>query len=303
MSILPRIFSIFNSPSRRKDVDYTKAISPEAKTAVFVFFDQLHNQEDVGQWLSKVIEDFVQLRLDFLPYWNSFRGEWGANPLHYLEKYLQHPSTESVAFLDFLELAFKNEWAPTDNDLIQAINCVLKNRGCPYKLTDFVFSTTSNKLEELYVAKTVTTYPMVYLAQDSAVETHAITPVLELFSDTAFAAQDEFFRRALERHKEGDYSGCITLCATAVEGSIKVVAKKLNWHLHGTGVGSLAKSFIQKAGLPNKLHEIAALLAERRQNAGDAHGQEQMAEATEAEARFLIGLSAAFIVLVASELP
>ena len=300
MNILAQISSIFNSPSRRKDVDYTKAISPEAKVAVFVLFEQMDNQERVGRWLSGVIKDFVQLRLDFLPYWNNFRNDWGANPSKYLYEYLLHSSTESVAFLDFLELAFKNGWAPKDNDLIQAINFVLKDRGCPYKLTNFVISTTK---EEYYVVETVTTYPMVYLAQDSAVETHAIIPVLELFSDPAFTAQDESFRKALQRHKEGDYSGCITLCAAAVEGSIKVVAKKLGWRLKGTGVGSLAKSFINKAGLPSKLHEIAALLAERRQNAGDAHGQEQMAEATEAEARFLIGLSAAFIVLVASELP
>lgn len=299
MSILTRISSIFNSPSRRKNIDYTKAISAEAKTAVFVLFEQLDNRERVGLWLGDVIEDFVQLRLDFLSHWNNFRNDWGTNPSKYLYEYLLHPSTESVAFLDFIELAFKNKWASADNDLIQAINFVLKARGCPYKLTDFVISTTK---EEHRVIETVTAYPMVYLAQDSAVETHAIIPVLELFSDPAFTAQDESFRKALQRHKEGDYSGCITLCATAVEGSIKVVANKLGWRLQGTGVGSFAKSFIQKAGLANKLHEVAALLAERRQNAGDAHGQEQMAEATEAEARFLIGLSAAFIVLVASEL-
>ncbi len=304
MSILARIFSILNSPSRRRDIDYTKAISLGAKTAVFVLFGQLPNQEHVRKWLSDVIEDLVQLRPDFVPYWNDFRGEFGINPsyypLPYLQEYLQHPSTESVAFLDFLELTFKNKWAQTDNDLIQAINLVLKAQDCPYKLTDFVISTTN---EEHYATKTVTHYPMAYLAQDPAVETHAITPVLELFSDSAFAAQNKSFRTALERHKEGDYSGCITSCATAVEGSIKVVANKLGWRLKGKGVGSLAKSFIQKAGLPNKLHEVGAILAERRQNAGDAHGQEQVAEATEAEARFLIGLSAAFIVLVSSELP
>ena len=294
MSLLERLNSIFDSPSRRKGVDYTKAISDEAKTGVFLLLYQY--QGNVGEWFRSVADDFVHARLDFIPYRNRLR----TLPLKAFQAYLLNPSTESVAFLDFLEIAFRNNRARRDNDLIRAINRVLDDRDCPYKLTEFTVSITR---EGPSTRRTVTAYPSVYLAQESVIETHAIMPALALFADPAFYAPDKYFRKALKRHKDGDYEGCITLCSTAVEGTLKVVAKKRGWSLKGSGVGALTKSFIRKAKLPDKLKEVAALLAERRFNAGDAHGHERVAEATEAEARFLIGLSAAFIVLVASELP
>lgn len=300
MSLFERINSIFDSPSRREDVDYTKSISGPAITGVFLVFRQLSGHANVGDWLYEVGEQFIRLHHDFIPYWNKQLADLRSHPLNIFVEYFQDLKTDSVAFLDFLELAFKVDKAPLENDIILAINRELEDKDCPYRLSEFVLLHERHKH---YVSVTATRRPFVYLAHDSAAEAHAIAPALALFHNEDLAAPADSFQDALERHKEGDYRGCITSCAAAVESAIKVVAQKRRWFLKGTGVGSLTKSFIRETKLPTKLYEAAAILAERRQNAGDAHGQERIPVATEAEARFLIGLSAAFIVLVASELP
>ena len=65
MSLFDRIRSILDSPSRRKGIDYTKAISDEAKTGVLLLLYQY--QGNVGDWFHWVGKDFVRARLDFIP--------------------------------------------------------------------------------------------------------------------------------------------------------------------------------------------------------------------------------------------
>ena len=298
MSIFERISSIFDSPSRRYGVDYTQTISSEEITGVLLVFRRLCDQENIDIWLNEVGEDFMHLHHDFIPYWNAHLTDPESHPLNTFSEYLQSRKTDSVAFLDFLEVAFKNNEAPLDNDIILAINRELEDKDCPYRLTEFALV---HQRHEHFVSITAERRPIVYLAHDSATAVYAIMPALALFHNSAFAAPAEAFQDALARQRKGDYRGSITSCAAAVESAIKIVAKRRLWSLRGTGVGSLAKSFIRAARLPSKLHEVAAVLAERRQNAGDAHGQEQVPDVREAEARFLVGLSASFIALVASE--
>lgn len=174
----------------------------------------------------------------------------------------------------------------------------MEDTECPYRLSEFVLKDES----KFSTSITVTHRPVVYLAHDSAVQTHTIAPALALFHKEDLAAPAKAFQKALARHGEGDYQGCITSCATAVESTIKVVAKQRAWSLKAKGIGGLTKSFIVAAGLPEKYSNIAFILAERRHNAGDAHGHEQIYDTPETEARFIIGLSASFIVFVASEL-
>ena len=286
------------SPSHREGIDYTKDITVKARTGVFLLLGQLPSYVDIYRWFSKVGDDFVHLHQDFIYYFNT-RPDGLHGPLLAFDKYLRQPSTKSVAFLDFLECAFRSDEAERDNELIRSINLVLEVNGCPYRLTEFVMSTIEHGQ---YVSYAVKTFPMVYLAQGSAVEVHAIKPMLALFTDPDFDGPGEFFREALKRHKNGNYSGCVTSCAAAVESSIKVVAGKNRWRVKGSGVGGCTQSFLLQSKLPKKLQSVADFIAERRQNIGDAHGQVAVPEATEAEARFLIGLSAAFIVFLSSEI-
>ena len=298
MGIFSEISSILDSPSQRDGVDHAQKVSHQAVTGVFLVFRRLSKSRNIDLWLKKVGEDFLHLHHEFVSYWDNSLTDSNLSPLSVFEEYLQAPQTKSIAFLDFLECAFKNGAAPLDNDIILAINHVLADEGCPYRLSEFVLEGRNNFLASI----TATRRPFVYLTHDSAVQIHAIAPALALFHNEDLAAPADAFQNSLERHGRGDYQGCITSCTAAVEGAIKVVAERRDWSLRGSGVGSLGKSFIRNAGLPDKLSQVTGLLAERRQNAGDAHGHEQVHDVREAEARFLIGISASFIVLVASEL-
>ena len=203
-------------------------------------------------------------------------------------------------FLIFLSSFLKNEprIPYEENDLVRAINHTLQEHDCPYKLTEFVSHKESGSHGGYH--DIVDAYPMVRLAQEPVIEAHAIEPVLELFANSAFASPNKDFREALRRHKAGDYKGAITSSAAAAEATLKVIAKKRGWRLKGTGVGELTRSFADKSGLPPKLHSIGKFIAERRQNAGDAHGKETVTKTAEAEARFMIALCASLIVFVAS---
>ncbi len=298
MNFVEQLKRMFNSPSRRKDIDYTKAITPEAMEGVFIVLEKLIPPWKLQEWFYEVGKLFPLIDDHFRAYWDyrfQFQKEYSFG---IFKDYLRSSNTESIVFLDFLETAFKNEDAVRENELIQSINLVLKEKYCPYKLSEFAESTIPgdpyNHLEIIY--------PMVYLEQEPVIETHAIEPVLNLFRDSDFAGPNKLFREALERHRDGNYSGCVTSCSSTLEGAIKVIDKKKGWKsVRGRGVGDLTKSFLKKYNLPENLYPMVKFIAEQRNKHGDAHGQENAPDVTESDARFLIALSATFIVYLDSK--
>lgn len=298
-SISEQMRAVFNSPSRRQDADYARKIPPKAIRGLFLLLYQLRATMPIDRWLDQVADDFMHLHHDFVTTLAHCRHE-GRSSLEAFERYLDPKLVETEEFLDFLECAFKNHSARKDNEVIRAINVVLDAHECPYRLTEFVFRGAPGP--HIVVNPEIVSYPKVYLAQQDTVETQAIRPAFSLLADPDFAGPNEDFRRALQRQKDGDFSGCVTLCAATIEGVIKVVAKKRRWKLDTSGVGNLTKAFLRKSKLPDRLHLVARFIAERRSNSGDAHGHEHLTAATAEEARFLVSLAAAFCVWVASEL-
>ena len=222
MNFLDKIKSALNVPSRREDLDYTKPIPRQAKIAVFLLLYDLRGHSNVGQWIAEVANNYGYAHLDFIPFRSEVRLDIHAHPLDAFRKYLLRTSSKPADFLDFLEQLFRHDRAFRDNSFVQAINLVLQDNGCPYKLTEFAFRGP----ERHYATDAVTHYPQSYLAQDSILEKRAVIPALRLLSDPAFAVANTAFLRGLERHRKDDYAGCITACTTAVEGPIKVAAKR-----------------------------------------------------------------------------
>lgn len=299
MSPFERVIAIFKSPSHRRDLDYNKPITIQAKRGVLLLLNQWRNSINLGTWLFSVREDFVLLHQDFIHYCQPVDLFTLPihNPLSDFDNYFARSSSKSVEFLDFLECAFKNEAGPKDNDLIRSINLVLERYECPYRLSEFVRSERKVGSMIQYEFKA---YPYIYIAQEPVVDDYALKPVLKLFAAPEFDKPNKTFSKALIRHKDGDYPGCITCCATAVEESIGVISRKKGWKVKPGGVGKSTQSFLRQSMLSPKLKTIADFIAERRYNLSDAkangHG-----DATDADARFLIGLSAAFIVFLSSK--
>ena len=297
------IKQVFDAPSKRRDEDYSKEISREAKIAVFLLYKNYLDGDTGGSglsinydsqeyWMQEVIREMTHLHHSLMRL-NPHEGLGG------LVEFLVDAPT--VAFLDFLEVSLRNWRAPNqDNDFIYSVNHVLNIHGSPYQLTPYIFEKRKfgNSSREYDAA---VGFPKVYLKQVTAVQKHAIEPTLEIFLDRAYRTPSKDFRTALERQKSGDYDGCVTSCAAAVEGTIKVVASKNRWNVKGAGLDTLAQSFISKSSLPTTIRTSFRPLSDWRNTKADAHGHASKEETTEELARHFIAMAASLIVMVHSE--
>ena len=297
---------VFDAPSKRRDVDYSKEISQEAKIAVVLLY-KIYLEGDTGEsglsfnydsqvyWMKEVIREMGHLHHSVvgLEYRESNEGVKGL-----VEFLLDAPT---VAFLDFLEVSLRNRRAPNqDNDFVNAVNHVFDMHDSPYLLTPYIFGkrTFKNSSHENDAA---VEFPRVYLKQDTAVQKHALEPTLEIFLDPSYRTPAEDFRTALDRQKNGDYDGCVTSCAAAVEGTIKVVAAKNRWKVKGAGLDKLAQSFLSKSSLPSTIRTSFRPLSDWRNTKSDAHGHANKEETTEELARHFLAIAASLIVMVHSE--
>ena len=296
-----RAKSLFDVPSRRSDKDYSSAIAPECIFGVCLLYrDFLETHQDWPEsWMPEVQRAMAHTHFALA---DTRQGRVG---LHAIAKYLGQKGTPNTAFLDFLEISFRDQRAPNvNNDFVDAVNVVLEQYESPYMLTRYVCKTVfeAGQRGPGYRRVVIDAYPRAYLKQNTIVQKRAIEPALEIFSDPAYKVPAEDFRTALDRHRLGDYDGCVTACAAAVEGTIKVTAKKNAWRkVKGDGLGKLAQSFISRSSLSDSFHATFSPLAVYRIRGGDAHGHAEKDEPTEAIARYFVANSASLIVLVQSE--
>ena len=291
---------LFDSPSRRSDIDYSREISTQAKTAVLLLYrDYLADQDRLEYdqtWIGKVIRDLGHL-------YHSFAAHHGRSDLRAIGEFLdEEPSPQ--AFLDFLEVSLRDPGAPNyNNDFVDAINVALEHHGSPYLLTRYVNRLVPREGRYERGHKfVVDVFPRAFLKHDTIIQREAIKPTLEFFADPTFKSPSENFQKALSRHRSGDYDGCVTACAAAVEGTIKVVAAKNRWRVRGNSLDKMAQSFIAKSTLPDTLRTLFRPLADWRNVHADAHGHVTKDETTEAIARSFIAITASLVVLIQSEM-
>ena len=299
------IKTVFDAPSRRRDVDYSKDISVEAKNAVLLIFrDYLSSDGPFSYasivkatWMGEVVREMGHLHHSFA---NADQKDGFSSICGFLDG---EPST--AAFLDILEISLRNSRAPNiDNDFVDTVNIILEEYDSPYLLSRYVRReeiAETNSYGEQTVITHFDAFPRAYLRHETVVQKEAIEPALEIFSDPAYATPADDFRTALDRHKSSDYDGCVTACAAAVEGTIKVVAGKNKWNVKGNGLDTVAQSFISKSSLPDTVRTSFRPLSDWRNTTADAHGHASKDETTESLARHFIALSASLIVLVQSE--
>ena len=292
------IKSIFDSPSLRKDEDYSKDISAEGKLGVILVYQDFLNEGDgfaEQEWMSDVQKDLRHLHHGFLEFLHQLQ-----HPFNNICRFLNSEDASNSTFLDFLEVSLKSPnhtWRlfhePTGNDFVGAINAVLEQHGSPYLLTPFAYRTD---IEGGYTKITITAHPKAYLKQTGVVQERIIVPATELLSNPGFENPNSNFLKALDRHRSGDFDGVSTSCVSALEGAIKVAASQRQIEIQGKGLSTLAQSYLSKAGISNKLLKPISLLAESRNVDGDAHGHVSKGQITSAHSEFILGLTALLII-------
>ena len=297
MSLLRRVRNAFDVPSRRRDVDYSKTVSPQCRYGILLLYrDYLSDHHD-DYWLPEVQGEMAHSHPPL-----AATQAWPNHGFGRISEYLQDERTPASALLDFLELSLRNWRAPnTDNDFVDALNRVLEEYDAPYLLTRYTFEEEPIQGGRGAVYDRAVSFPRVYLKHDAVVQEQAIRPALDIFADPTYEAPAKDFRTALERQKNGDFDGCVTSCAAAVEGTLKVVAAKNKWKTKGSGLDTLAQSFISKSSLPDTMRMSFRPLSEWRNTKADAHGHASKDETTERIARHFVALSASLVVLVQAD--
>ena len=293
-----RIKAIYSTPSKRGDADYMRDIPSDIVRGVLMLLREEHKRIGDDDWLAETCRALLHLHEDFETTWENHRD----CPLDGIELYFSSSPFNTVAFLDFLELLFKLEQLTRcEFDLAKSISFMFDNPTCPYRLSTYLF-------QHMYVRKRrmtpfVAEWPTIRIAHDPATEAHAIVPAMKLLADHEFAAPNRLFVKALKRQRARDYEGAIASSVSAAESALKVIAGKKGWKVTGSGIGSVMQSFQRESGIRRQFGKLGDVMAEFRENKSDVHGKEIVVEATEAEAQFMIGLCASFIVYVASEAP
>lgn len=300
MSMYERIKKIFDAPSRRRNADYSNEVNKRGVFAVLLLYRDYLEQGHQARygWMPNVLGQMAHLHHELASV-DRDRG------FEAISKFLLREQIPTSTFLDFLEVSFRNDQGPLgDNDFVDAVNRVLEEYESPYLLTRYVVRVTAEtdkyygEIRRLHYDA----FPQAYLKGDTITQSEAIEPALGILSGPGYEAPLGDFQKALSRQRLGDYDGCVTSCAAAVEGTIKVAAAILQWNkVKGDGLGKLAKSFIVKSSLPDTLETLFRPLAVYRSTKADAHGHIDVRETPPELASYFIVQAAALIVLVRSQ--
>ena len=313
MTIRDHLRALFDAPSRRRQADYSQDIPAAAIQGVLLLYRDLINRDGIsigydssygdGRWMQDTIKELGHLH-------HSFAKAYGQDDLSVIEsvflKEAQLSGSLTTSFLDFLEVSLRSWLAPNwNNDFVDGINEVLQQHGSPYLLSRYVRRERLEKDEYGRESRYIEyeSYPKAYLQQETVIQREAIEPALGVLDgDSAYSEPAQNFRTALNRHRLGDYDGCVTACAAAVEGAIKVVARKNGWRrVKGTGLDTLAQSFLSKSSLSDTLATSFRPLSNSRNRESDAHGHASKVKLSKNATRHYIALAASLIVLVQSE--
>lgn len=217
-------------------------------------------------------------------------------------------SCKDENFLDVIELIFSSDisgisWP--DNPLISGINQFLQADNLPYHLTGYV----TEHYEEVtsYGSRQagfrLTEYPRIISKENDVLHNEAITPALHLLSATAFKLANAEFLKALEDHRKGDFSDCLTKCGSAFESTMKIICEKHSMQFKQTDTASiLLKAIMGNSKLDTFWEPPLMLIATLRNRLSSSHGAGSQAKIVPRHvATYAINATASAIVLLVSE--
>lgn len=216
-------------------------------------------------------------------------------------------SCKDENFLDVIELIFRSNitgisWP--DNPLIPSINQFLQVDDLPYHLTGYstaAYEETSfgSRRSGFRLAE----YPRIIRKENEFLHNAAIEPALHLLSGTAFKLANAEFLKALEDHRKGDFSDCLTKCGSAFESTMKIICEKNTIPFKQTDTASiLLKAIVGGSKLDTFWEPPLMLIATLRNRLSSSHGAGSQAKIVPRHvATYAINATASAIVLLVSE--
>lgn len=298
--MLKEIFSVFSRRERSISNQAPKPLSKEFRNRVMML---LRNQ------MPGSFEGFLgdlHTPVAYLIGTPRLSAAAGATSAEDLLQFLFSCKDEN--FLDVIELIFRSNIAGIswpDNPLIPAINQFFQVDNLPYYLTGY----TTVDYEELtsygsrQTGYRLTEFPRVISKENEILHNEAIEPALHLLSATAFKLANAEFLMALEDHRKGDFSDCLTKCGSAFESTMKIICEKNSIPFNQTDTASsLLKAIISNSKLDTFWEQPLMLIATLRNRLSSSHGAgSQVKIVPQHIATYAINATASAIVLLASE--
>lgn len=217
-------------------------------------------------------------------------------------------SCKDENFLDVIELIFRSNitgisWP--DNPLISAFNQFFQVDNLPYHLTGYttVAYEEINSYGSHQTGYRLTEYPRIIRKENEVLHNEAIEPALHLLTATTFMSANAEFLKALEDHRKGDFSDCLTKCGSAFESTMKIICEKHAIPFKQTdSASSLLKAIISNSKLDTFWEPPLILIATLRNRLSSSHGAGSQAKIVPRHiATYAVNATASAIVLLASE--
>ena len=232
------------------------------------------------------------------------------SPLDDLAGFLRECSTDR--FFDFIEQSFRVEALRyllyEENELVDAINEVLRFGTVPYQLTRMVKrvekdGTETDGFDGTYTV-TITAYPMLIRTDEEITYQEAVWPALAVLEAPHFEAANGELRIALEKYKNNEFEECLTRCGSCFESVLKILCTRRGWNRDGERtIGPLLGEVIKESEIPSFLEQPLIGIATIRNRLSSAHGGgSKMRIATRSIAQYAITSTCAAIVLLTEEI-
>jgi hypothetical protein len=295
------IFRVFSKREHPVASGSSKPLTQEFRYRVVMLLrDQMHSS--FGEFLSELHRPVTYLLGK--PKLSSAPGNTTADDD--LLTFLQSCKDEN--FLDAIELIFRSNIAGItwpDNPLIPAINQFFQADDLPYHLTGYTTEETSEEVTRFgsHRSYRLAEYPRIIRKESEFLHTAAIEPALHLLSATAFKLANAEFLKALEDHRRGDFSDCLTKCGSAFESTMKIICEKNGIPFRQTDTASaLLKAIVGKSNLDTFWEPLLMLIATLRNRLSSSHGAGSKPKIVPRHiATYAVNATASAIVLLASE--
>lgn len=318
MSIGEHFKSIFDVYSQRNPAldqgDALEKFSQKARTRVLLFYNDLLK----GRWERHPLGNQSQ------EFWSQMHKS-----LQYLygRVKLSNAGTQGVVedavafvhqcspneFFDFMELSFKLDVSgrvmKDDNDIVEALNEILRVENTPYHLTRSVKVEVKNSYTySPYSGKTVTmrtvAYPRVVRSEEEMLHQEAIEPALDALNKPYFEAANLEFRDAMNDYRQGDYEDCLAKCGSAFESVLKVLCRRKGWNYsEDDNASKLIDVVFSRSTLEPFFKQTLMLISTMRNKLSSSHGGGSHVRNVEGHiAQYALTSSAAAIVLLVREI-
>lgn len=295
-----KLFDVFSRRKQTTEDLRFKPLSREFRNRVIMLL-QDEIQYSFGEFLNALQRKIAYLHGKFQLTQTEAHTSHQEDLVHFLL------TCKDEHFLDAVELIFRSNlpgitWP--DNALIPCINKFFRVDDLPYHLTGYTVEEYETSFHgQPTTGMRIADYPTVIRRNSALLHQNALEPALNVLSGREFKHANSEFLKALEDHRKGDFSDCLTKCGSAFESVMKVLCSKNSIPFKETDTASaLLRVLLKNGKLDGYWEQPLILIATLRNRLSSSHGAgTQPKNISEHIATYVVNTTASAVLLLSSE--